>query len=632
MKLPILYLMFALLLLWQSVGCGKPVKIEMSALPDSLQTVQLVPYRAKNGKWGLSTLAHKVVLPCEYENIKILPNVPELVFIYADKYWYAYNRKGERVITEGFESVRENGGFLIFGMNDTVSTLRDRSGKRVILSGYKDYDITADWVFAKTRRVNQGYIFDTTGKQIDTTLYQYRLIFYNNNRYTAVSNLIEEDYDKKRYAIFSINKGRISDYIFSRGISNASDYWVTQSIDSGYIYINLAGQSIYKENYYLDKNRVTVTDSLLLLIDKYNVDIRGKTFRDKAISYTGNIYSIVYQCKENPLYYDNTDLFFSLDSGKIYRQTVKKHIWDEYVTINPALLSKEEVEMIVMSIPSLSDTYVVRKNSKFGVWSAQSKQMIIPAKYDTVYPVIDKRPISSTNNRKYDDILLFCTATESIIYDPLLATQHTIKALNKGDSLHIFAQPKSFVSAILADIYIIRDIKKDISYFYNLKTDKIIGECKGFVRRLNAANEAEKVIFERPKTGMYRLGFINMDSIRWETTAISVDSFLDIDYFWTSNLFASIGERNIDSIIYRNIKGVEVAVFSRGTHTFSPYGFINDKFIYDTQLNKSNYVVKGYLDIQDNLIIDSYMVQTGNNPQTQEELYIDWSGKPYAEE
>lgn len=116
-------------------------------------------------------------------------------------------------------------------------TLCDASGKRAILEDYEHYYIYHNLIVAYTDKMNNTHIFDTTGKRLGNETYKSTTILNAESSYMLVS------LDKNKYAVFSPEKGRISDYIFSIDVSGASDYIAVDKNDTAIIYKSYSGKN-----------------------------------------------------------------------------------------------------------------------------------------------------------------------------------------------------------------------------------------------------------------------------------------------------------------------------------------------------------------------------------------------------
>jgi len=609
---------------------------KITALSDSFATVQLVPYRAKNGKWGLSTLAHQVVLPCLYDEVKIEADAPELLFVREKEYWFGYNRKGELVVPEGYREIKVEGNFLILeGNQENTGVLRHSITNKNIISGYRHYKIENAWVIAsKSKTVSGDNIFDTTGRKIDSLSYEFMGKVVLNDNYIAFSQSLPN------FAILSFEKGKISGFHFPQFVDNANDYWVETSSGDTTSYFNLEGKLLQQFN----RNatiRPDMYDSLLILLNtEYLLHNDTDTFNyGKAISINNNTYPIIYKRLNNKYRIYSDAVVFSLDSGKTYNIIDNSFMGQN--TQKRLAISKAELADIVGFFEPLPDVYLVKKNKKLGIWSAKTKEMLVPAEYTMVYPIGESHSFSSFNleDKKYvlhEDKILLSSNSKYLLFDPITQSTKELKNLNKVGLNKATTDTYNFVDVenLFGDILIISDDGKH--YLYDMSAEKVIEvfNCSS----IDVANYEKQFVWivnklYQPEVSVnkseYQLLKIANQSIEKISEPITVKEKGFLGIAWGSGVFEDntvLGK----NALFRNIKGDTLATFEHRDISTYPSGIIEkNKIIYDTQMVKGKYKPKGQLMVENNIIIDKYYIEKEHRF---ERLYIDWSGKPYAEE
>jgi hypothetical protein len=632
--------------LCQSTGCGVPTAPKVQALHDSLATQELVPYRAKNGKWGLSTLAHQVVLPCLYDEVKIEADAPELLFVREKEYWFGYNRKGELVVPEGYKEITVEGNFLILTRNqENTGVLRHRITNKNIISGYNDYSIIDAWVIASEHKTLLGTnIFDTTGRKIDSLSYSGIVGgVVNNNNYITISKdeNISLSKDEKACAILSLEKGKISGFHFPLILNNANDYWVAHYTLDTTSYFNLEGKLLQEFNTNLNI-RPIMYDSLLILLNEEYLYGTSDTFDYiKAISINNNTYPIIYKRLNDKYRINSRAVVFSLDSGNTYNIIYNSFIVKS--TQKRLAISKAELADIVGFFAPLPDVYLVKKNKKLGIWSAKTKEMLVPAEYTNVYSIGENSPFLSfnsggKNNVPHKNKVLLCSNSKYLLFDPVTQSTKELKNLNKVDLNIAAADTYIFVGVknLFGDILIISDIKKDIYYIYDMSAEKVIEvfNCSNII----VANYEKQYIWivdylQQPKFPENKLQYqlVRIANQRAEKISepIIINERNHLGIAWSSGVYEEISYSEL-RVFFRNIKGDTLATFEyRGISIYPSGMVVNGKTIYDTQMVKGKYKPRGQLMVENNIIIDNYYIEKEHRF---ERLYIDWSGKPYAEE
>jgi hypothetical protein len=615
---------------------------KITALSDSFATVQLVPYRAKNGKWGLSTLAHQVVLPCLYDEVKIEADAPELLFVREKEYWFGYNRKGELVVPEGYREVKVEGNFLILeGNQENTGVLRHSITNKNIISGYRHYKIENAWVIAsKSKTVSGDNIFDTTGRKIDSLSYEFMGKVVQNDNYIAFSQSLPN------FAILSFEKGKISGFHFPQFIDNANDYWVETSSGDTTSYFNMEGKLLQQFN----RNatiRPDMYDSLLILLNtEYLLHNDTDTFNyGKAISINNNTYPIIYKRLNDKYRINSRAVVFSLDSGNTYNIIYNSFIVKS--TQKRLAISKAELADIVGFFAPLPDVYLVKKNKKLGIWSAKTKEMLVPAEYTNAYPIKESHAFLTLNSEDknsvpHKDKVLLCSNSKYLLFDPATQSTKELKNLNKVGLNKATTDTYNFVDVenLFGDILIISDDDSN-HYLYDMSVEKVIEvfNCS----TIRVANYEKQYIWildylhqpEVPENkSQYQLVKIANQRAEKISEPIRIKDRNYLGIAWSSGVFE---EKNLQddinsqsNVLFRNIKGDTLATFGRiDVSTYSGGIIEKNKIIYDTQMVKGKYKPRGQLMVENNIIIDNYYIEKEHRF---ERLYIDWSGKPYAEE
>ena len=613
-------LLFAVLLsifAYMGISCGAPAAPKMQALHDSLATVELVPYKSKNGKWGLSTLSHQVVLPCEYERIAIEKEAPQAILIKQGEYWYVFDRKGNAIIAEGYKNIsfQDDYWHLIKEENGT-RILRDASGKRTIAEGYDHYYINGDWIVAHDGKIDGVHIFDTTGKLLSKEVYSSASKLHTHSFYGIVS------LDKKGSAVFSPEKGRISDYVFSTRISNANDYIFSQKNDSIKTYKTYEGKTLDSFNILNQDKHYIIHDSLLLPINTSFSEAIDSLIIDSAISHTGNKQPFSYKYINRNINSYIDVIAFSVDNGKTYHFLI-----GYYMGVNSTTkyrLTAEELATVYSALDINKGQYVVLKDGKFGVWSARTKQMLVAAEYTKIHHIKSVPYITYEMKMQYpySNRLILTNDKGGILFDQNSETMQNISG---------FDMPMNNIQVenIFADYLYISDYNSKYYAIYSIKAGKILGKLNSAFR--DVVNQSQKIFYLDSINGGMPLMQIKPN---YELVQLAIIPNLEnnsIDFAWDSGI---IGKNDFDSneIIWYDFAGEKVQAMEFKKAYVYDYGIIEDKkTIYNTKLEKVDYTPKGEIYASGSVLVDVYG-REDKHGKKMERVYLDWSGKLYAEQ
>jgi hypothetical protein len=613
-------LLFAVLLCvfaYMGMSCGAPAAPKMQALHDSLATVELVPYKGKNGKWGLSTLSHQVVLACEYDDVAIEEEFPQAIFIKQGEYWYVFDRKGNAIIAEGYKyiSFRDDYWHLTKKEKGTV-TLRDASGQRTIAEGYNNYYINGDWILAHDGKIDGTHILDTTGKLLSKEVYSSVRRLYSTNNYALVSLY------KKDNAIFSPEKGVISDYVFSTNVLNASDYIVAQKDDTIKTYKSYEGKTLDSFNILNQEKDYIIHGSLLLPINTSFSEAIDSLIIDSAISHTGNKQLFSYKYLSRNINSFKDVMAFSVDNGKTYHFIVGYYMGVS--TPTKYTLTAEELATVYSAFDIDKGQYIVLKDGKYGVWSAKTKKMLIAAEYDKVHHI--KFVPYITNEMKmqypYSNRLILTNDKGGILFDPKNESSQNISGFDMPIN-------NIRVENIFADYLYISDYDSKYHAIYSIKAGKVLGKLNSAFR--SVVNQSQKLFYLDSINGGMPLMQIKPNNELVQLAIVPNLKYNAIDFAWDNGL---VGKNDLDSdeIIWYDFAGEKVQAMDFKKAYVYDYGIIEDKkTIYNTKLEKVDYTPKGEIYARGSVIVDVYGKENEDGRKS-ERVYLDWSGKRYAEE
>jgi hypothetical protein len=617
LKSALLFTVLLCVFAYMGMSCGAPPAPKMQALADSLATQELVPYKGKNGKWGLSTLSHQVVLPCEYDDITIEEEIPLAIFIKQGEYWYVFDRKGNPIITEGYKymSFRDNYWHLTKKEKGTT-TLRDASGKRTIIEGYHGYRIDNNLILAYTDKMIETHIFDTTGKRLSNEAYAIVFKLNAESSYSLVS------LDKDKYAVFSLEKGRISDYIFSINASGASDYIAVDKNDTAKIYKSYSGKNFEDFSGFDAEKDYLIYDSLLLPINTYFDTPSDSIIIDSAISYTGNKQIFSYKSAQKDITLGISTIAFSIDNGKTYRFIRSYDI--NRIPVPKYTVTAEELATIYSPIDIQKGQYIVLKDGKFGVWSAKTKQMLVAAEYNKVFYIRAEFYTSLDKQLKYpyQNNLILTNDKGGILFNPKSETTQNISGFDAPSN-------NTYIKNIFTDYLYIYDSKSKYYAIYSIKAGKIIGKLSSAFQDM--VNENQKIFYLDSINGGMPLMQIKPNNELVQLAIIPNIKDNSINHAWDNGI---VGKSYFsgDEMIWYDFAGKKIqAMDNENTYVYN-WGIVYDKqTIYNTKLEKINYSPQGKIYTAGSVLVDFYGKKDENGNKS-ERLYLDWSGKPYAEQ
>jgi hypothetical protein len=612
-------LLFAVLLFifaYMGMSCGAPAAPKMQALHDSLATAELVPYKAKNGKWGLSTLSHQVVLACEYDNIEVLQEQPDMILIKQNDYWYVFDRKGNAIIAEGYKyiSFRDDYWHLTKKKNG-AEILRDASGKRTIVEGYERYYINGDWILAHDGKIDGVHIFDTTGKLLSKEVFSSVSRLYSTNNYALVS------LNKKANAIFSPEKGVISDYVFNNEIINASDYIVAQKDDTIKTYKTYAGKILNSFNILNERTSYIIHDSLLLPINTSFSNSIDSLIIDSAISHTGNKQLFSYKYINRNINSFKDIIAFSVDNGKNYHFVIEYYL--DVSTPTKYTLTAEELAAVYSAFDINKGQYIVLKDGKYGVWSARTKQMLVAAEYDKVHHIKFVPYITKEMKMQYpySNRLILTNDKGGILFDPNSKSSQNISGFDVPIN-------NIRVENIFADYLYISDYDSKYYALYSIKGGKVLGKLNSAFR--NLVNQSQQIFHLDSINGGVPLMQINPNNELVQLAIVPSLKDNAIDFAWANGIVGK-NHLNSDEIIWYDFGGKKLQAMDFKKAYAYDYGIlVNQQTIYNTKLEKVDYSPKGEIYARGSVLVDIYGEENENGRKT-ERVYLDWSGKAYAE-
>ena len=617
LKSALLFAVLFGLFAYMGISCGAPAAPKMQALADSLATAELVPYKGKNGKWGLSTLSHQVVLPCEYEDIEVLQEQPNMILIKQNGYWYGFDRKGNVIIAEGYKDIflYDNYWYLAKKENG-AKVMRDASGKRTIAEGYTYYSAHADWIVAKNETGDKANIFDTTGKQLSKEKYMSAFKpheYYSHGLVTL---------DNKKYAIFSAEKGRLTDYNFNATQAGSSDYIIVKSGDTEDKYSNYSGEILNPADSAGDYKSYIVFDSLLLPIHTSFTNPPDSFITSKGISHTKQNYMFTYKHIKDNILFIPDGIVFSVDNGKTYH-----FVLEYYLNINAVAkyaLTTEEFAAVYTPIDVYKGQYIVLKDGKFGVWSAKTKQMLVPAEYTKIHHLQPAIFMSFDMQQKYlyQNRLILTNDKDGVLFDPKNETSQNISGFDVPSN-------NMDVRNIFADYLFIRDDSSKYYAIYSIKAGKILGKLNSPFS--NVVNQTQKIFYLDSINGGMPLMQINPNNELVQLAIVPNLEDNSINFAWDSGI---IGKKNRESydIDWYNFEGKKIQSMDGDKCEVNDYGVIeNGAIIYNTKLEKVDYKPKGKIYAMGKVIKDIFKADMNKDTKS-EWLYLDWSGKRYAEQ
>ena len=599
-------------IIWSGTAAPK-----MEALADSLATVELVPYKAKNGKWGLSTLSHQVVLPCRYDDITIEEEAPQAILIKQGKYWYVFDRKGNAIIAEGYEriSFRDNYWHLAKTKYGT-KILRDASGKRTIVEGYYGYGRRDNLILGYTELMKETHIFDTTGKRLSDEAYSNVLTLNSKAAYVLVS------LDRNNYAMFSPEKGRISDYIFGYNVSGASNYIAADEKDSTTIYKSYSGKNFENFSGFGAKTKYLIYDSLLLPIDISFRTSPDSIIIDSAISHTGNKYLFSYKYITNDIISIQTIVAFSIDNGKTYRFAISYDV--NRIPVSKYTVTAEELATIYSAFDMQKGLYIVSKDGKFGVWSAKTKQMLVAAEYSKVFCVQCGLYGNLEIDLKYPyrNRLILTNDKGGILLNPQNQTMQNISGFDAPMN-------NTYVKNIFTDYLYIEDWSSKYYAIYSVKTGKMLSILNSDLSDI--VNENQKIFCLDSINGGVPLMQIKPNNELVQLAIVPNIKKYSIDFAWDNGIIGELHSSD-NEIIFYDLAGKKLQAMDKENTYVYDYGvLVNKQTIYNTKLEKVDYSPKGEIYASGSVLIDISVKKDEDGDKT-ECVYLDWSGKAYAEQ
>ena len=602
---------------YMGISCGAPAAPKMQALHDSLATQELVPYKAKNGKWGLSTLSHQVVLPCEYEDIEIWTNKPEIIMIKQGEYWYVFDRKGNAIIAEGYKYISFQDNYWHLTKDKNIKAiLRDASGKRTIIQNYHVYSIYGNFILCYNDKFNEKHIFDTTGKQLSNEVYSHVLTSNTQSSHALVS------LDEKKYAAFSAEKGRITDYIFSNQADIINNYLINESDKDAIIIKNYSNEILYHLNFNDYKKSYIIYDSLILPIyTPYHVTA-DNLMTDTAISCTGRKQEFSYKHIERKKIYNHDMTAFSIDNGKTYHLIVSYYL--DHSAVSKYTLTAEELASIYSPLDIHEGQYIVLKDGKYGVWSSITKKMLVAAEYTKFHHIRSNFFESSNQKTKYPyhNRLILTNDKGGILFDPKSKTSQNLSGFDMPSN-------NMYVKNTFADYLCINDDNSKYYAIYSVKAGKIIGILNNAFKDM--VNESQKIFCLYSTNDEIPLMQIMPNNELVELAIVPNIKDNSIDFAWDNGI-VSKSYFSDNEIIWYDFAGKTIQLLDYTNTYVSEYGaIVNQQLIYDIKLDKVNYRFEGEIYPSGSVLVDVYG-EKDEDGNKRERVYLDWSGKTYAEQ